>query len=388
MPSRHDHTNPPDALCCVVPDFLLERIAQKLVARRHQGANAAAAAKTETAAAKAAIETITADAGFHAQRMMRLETKRAMFEMVRELEPPVAEQALGAAPPHFRRTVYDAEHRQSLPGKRVRGEQDGPVQGPGKEEANEAFDGAGAVLDFYYRAYSRNSINNRGMAVNSSVHYGQGYDNAFWNGRQMVYGDGDGHLFNRFTIDLDIIGHELTHGVTEREAGLVYVNQPGALNESISDVFGSLVKQFQGNQTADQADWLIGEHLFTQEVHGEALRSLKAPGTAYDDPVLGKDPQPAHMKDYVRGTADNGGVHINSGIPNHAFFLAATAIGGHAWERAGLIWYTTLRNSAIVPRTRFAGFANVSVRVARRLFGARSHELGAVRDAWHAVGVL
>ena len=153
-------------------------------------------------------------------------------------------------------------------------------------------------------------------------------------------------------------------------------------------MFGSLVKQFQANQTADQADWLIGEHLFTALVHGKAIRSLKEPGSAYDDPVLGKDPQPADMTHYVRGTQDNGGVHVNSGIPNHAFYLAATAIGGHAWERAGLIWYTTLRSPVITPRTRFAGFANVSIKVARRLFGARSAEVGAVRDAWHAVGVL
>jgi Zn-dependent metalloprotease len=385
--SRHHHANRPEgALCCVLPDFLLERVAHNLVGRHHTGANAAATTKAETSAARAAIETITADVSLHTQRVLRLETKRAMFEMARELEPPVAERAVGGGPPPFRRTVYNADHLQRLPGKRVRGEQDGPVHGD--VEVNEAFDGAGAVLDFYYRAYSRNSINNRGMPVRSSVHFGHGYDNAFWNGTQMVYGDGDGHLFNRFTIDIDIIGHELTHGVTEREAGLVYVNQPGALNESISDVFGSLVKQFQANQTVDQADWLIGEHLFTPNVNGKAIRSLKAPGTAYDDPVLGKDPQPADMSNYVRGTADNGGVHINSGIPNHAFYLAATAMGGHAWERAGLIWYTTLRSPAITERTRFAGFASVSIRVATRLFGAGSHEVGAVRDAWHAVGVL
>ena len=387
MPSRHCHANSPEgALCCIVPDFLLERIAHNLVGRRHQGAAAVATTKKETAAARAAIGTITADASLQAQRVLRLETKRVMFEMARELQPAVAERAVGGAPPPFRRTVYDADHLQRLPGTRVRGEHDGPVQGD--DEVNEAFDGAGATLDFYYRAYSRNSIDNRGMAVNSSVHFGHEYDNAFWNGKQMVYGDGDGHLFNRFTVDVDIIGHELTHGVTEREAGLVYLNQPGALNESISDVFGSLVKQFQANQTADQADWLIGEHLFTALVHGKAIRSLKEPGSAYDDPVLGKDPQPADMTHYVRGTEDNGGVHVNSGIPNHAFYLAATAIGGHAWERAGLIWYTTLRSPVITPRTRFAGFANVSIKVARRLFGARSAEVGAVRDAWHAVGVL
>jgi Zn-dependent metalloprotease len=387
MAPPHDHADRPGAaVCCIVPDFLLARIAHNLMGRPHQGARAAATTKAETAAAQAAIETITADVGLQAQRALRLETKRAMFEMARELRPAVAERAISGAAPQWRRTVYNADHSQRLPGTRVRGEQDAPVQGDA--EVNEAFDGAGATLDFYYRAYSRNSINNSGMAVNSSVHYGHAYDNAFWNGRQMVYGDGDGHLFNRFTVDVDIIGHELTHGVTEREAGLIYMNEPGALNESVSDVFGSLVKQFQQNQTADQADWLIGEHLFTANVQGKAIRSLKAPGTAFDDPVLGKDPQPADMSNYVRGMADNGGVHTNSGIPNHAFYLAATAIGGYAWERAGLIWYTTLIGPAMRPRMRFAGFASGTIRVAQRLFGAGSNEVGAVRDAWHAVGVL
>jgi Zn-dependent metalloprotease len=382
-------------LCCVVPDFLLEHIAQSLAptpranGRRESaaaGAKAeAAASKAEAAAARAAIATLAADGTLKAQRMLRLELRRPMYELGRELQPRVARRLLGAPAPPMHRTVFDAEHLQRLPGTRVRGERDGSSR---DVEVNEAFDGAGATLEFYFRAYGRNSIDGRGMPVRSSVHYSQRYDNAFWNGLQMVYGDGDGHLFNRFTADVDVIGHELTHGVTEREAGLAYVNQPGALNESISDVFGSLVKQFANNQTVDQADWLIGEHLFTAAVNGKALRSLKAPGTAYDDPVLGKDPQPADMSHYVRTNADNGGVHINSGIPNRAFYLAASAIGGHAWERAGLIWYTTLRSPQVRPRTRFVGFAQVSCGVARRLFGPRSPEVVAVRDAWHAVGVL
>src|SRR5438045_1918371 len=128
----------------------------------------------------------------------------------------------------------------------------------------------------------------------------------------MVCGDGDGALFNRFTIALDVIAHELTHGVTQTEAQLEYRGQSGALNESMSDVFGSLVKQWAGNQTARQADWLIGAGLFTPTVKGAAIRSMKAPGTAYDDPVLGADPQPADMANYVTTRADNGGVHINS----------------------------------------------------------------------------
>jgi Zn-dependent metalloprotease len=225
------------------------------------------------------------------------------------------------------------------------------------------------------------------MRLDSSVHYSFDYDNAFWNGAQMVYGDGDGVIFQRFTKSLDVVGHELTHGVTQFEAALVYHDQPGALNESFSDVFGALTKQWKLKQTADKADWLIGAGLFAKGVNGVAIRSMKAPGTAYDDPRLGKDPQPAHMKDLFKGSADNGGVHINSGIPNHAFYLVAITLGGNAWDRAGRIWYDTLTNM-IGPNTTFKQAANATIRSASNLFGNGSKEQKAVTSAWKAVGVI
>ena len=282
-----------------------------------------------------------------------------------------------------RRAVYDAGHREELPGRFVRGERD-----PASHDAavNEAFDGAGATYDLYFEVYGRNSVDDRGMRIDSSVHYGSGYDNAFWNGTQMVYGDGDGKLFMRFTKAPDVIGHELTHGVTAREANLEYHDQPGALNESFSDVFGSLVKQRLRNETAGQADWLIGEGLFTPKVRGVALRSMKAPGSAYDDPRIGKDPQPGHMKDYVETHEDNGGVHVNSGIPNHAFYLAALAIGGQAWKQAGRIWYVALRDR-LRRDSDFAEAARLTAGVAEEMYGTGSAEVRAVRDAWKAVGV-
>jgi Zn-dependent metalloprotease len=203
----------------------------------------------------------------------------------------------------------------------------------------------------------------------------------------MVFGDGDGDIFNRFTLSLDVVGHELTHGVVGDEAQLQYFYQPGALNESLSDVFGSLVKQHLLKQTADKADWLIGAGLFTKRIKGVALRSMKAPGTAFDDPLLGKDPQPAHMKNFVRTFDDNGGVHINSGIPNHAFYLAATQIGGYAWEKAGRIWYEALRDSKLRPNSGFTTFAKLTLRNTTRLYGATSAETKAVREAWKEVGV-
>ncbi|HVV47725.1 MAG TPA: M4 family metallopeptidase, partial [Bryobacteraceae bacterium] len=230
-------------------------------------------------------------------------------------------------------------------------------------------------------------IDNAGLPLDATVHFGKKYDNAFWNGQQMVFGDGDGVLFTRFTISLDVIGHELTHGVTGSEVNLTYQGQPGALNESVSDVFGSLVKQYKLKQTAAQADWLIGAGLLAKTVNGVALRSMKAPGTAYDDPVLGKDSQPANMSGYVHTSQDNGGVHTNSGIPNHAFYLAATAIGGNAWEKAGQIWYDTICDKTLSQSATFSRFAGRTIAHATQRYGSSSNERKAVADAWRQVGV-
>ncbi len=284
------------------------------------------------------------------------------------------------------RAVYDNKHEAGEPptGTLVRKEEDPPS---GDIAVDEAYDGAGATYDLYHDIYERNSVDNKGMGIVSYVHYDVNFDNAFWDGSEMVYGDGDGEIFDRFTKSIDVIGHELTHGVTQYEANLVYSNQPGALNESMSDVFGSLVKQRTLNQTADQADWLIGEGLFMPAIQGQALRSMKAPGTAYDDPTLGKDPQPATMKDYVNTTRDNGGVHINSGIPNHAFYLTAMEIGGHAWEKAGKIWYVALRDR-LRSKSNFKRAAAATHSVARDLYGDGSKEMKAVQNAWKAVGVV
>jgi Zn-dependent metalloprotease len=281
------------------------------------------------------------------------------------------------------RTIFDGQNSESLPGKLILSEGGKPRGGP---TVAEAYNYCGNTYNFYNQVFDRNSVDNKGMKLDSSVHYSQGYNNAFWNGTQMVYGDGDGQIFNRFTTSLDVIGHELTHGVTQYEAALEYQDQPGALNESISDVFGSLVKQYTLKQTAQKADWLIGAGLFTKKVKGVALRSMKAPGTAYDDPVIGKDLQPAHMRDYVETSSDNGGVHTNSGIPNHAFYLTATEIGGKAWEKAGKIWYITLRDR-LRETSDFQETADLTFEVAGSLFGDETNEQQAVFKAWDSVGL-
>lgn len=321
-----------------------------------------------------AMNALTSSARMRAQRAI-------MTEVAGLVRPVVVDGKF--------RNVFTANNSSSLPGTLVRSEGDVPT---GDLAIDEAYDGSGATYDLFMQEYERNSIDGNGMRLDSTVHYQVGYDNAFWNGRQMVYGDGDEdlpepqRLFNRFTIALDIIGHELTHGVTQFEAGLVYRDQPGALNESFSDVFGSLVKQRLRNQTAAEADWIIGEGLLTPNVNGFGIRSLKAPGTAYDDPVLGKDPQPAHMSDYKDVDYDNGGVHINSGIPNHAFYATAMELGGFAWEKAGRIWYVTLRDR-LSSTAVFAQAAQQTYLVAGDLYGNDSLEQQAVRAGWSAVGI-
>jgi Zn-dependent metalloprotease len=354
---RHAHHRNP--ILCIVPPYVLDEIARKGTPKQRA----------------AALQTKSVDNTFRSLRLANSAARSATALLH-------AQSPLGA--PRKFRTIYAAGNSQSLPGAVVRTEGMDPTGDPA---ADEAYDGLGATFDFFAQVFDRNSIDDSGMALNATVHFGQDYSNAFWNSVQMVFGDGDNETFNRFTIALDVIGHELSHGVTQDESQLQYFNQSGALNESMSDVFGSMIRQFSRKETAAQASWLIGEGLFTRNVHGVALRSMKAPGSAFDDPVLGKDPQPMHMDQFVNTFSDNGGVHINSGIPNYAFFHVATAIGGYAWEKAGRIWYDALRDSRIKPNTGFVRFARITYDIASRRFGPSSLECQAVREGWAKVGI-
>ena len=342
----------------IVPPYLLSRLAD-------------AEAPHLAVAAEAARQTLAVTRAYHATRT--------------NLEVSVEGDALvfeGSPAPD--RVISDAERRERLPGVRVRGEVDPAT---GDTAADQAFDGLGETFAFLWDAFDRASIDGAGGTLAATVHYGEKYDNAFWNGERMVFGDGDGEVFTGFTGSISVIAHELGHGVVEHSGGLEYAGQSGALNESVADVFGALTEQHVRGQTAAEASWLIGAGIFTTAVQGEALRSMKAPGTAYDDDVLGRDPQPAHMRDYVETTEDNGGVHINSGIPNKAFHLVASALGGHAWERAGRIWYLTVTGGSLPRTADFARFAAATVHVAATEYGEDSEEAVAVRTAWSAVGV-
>jgi Zn-dependent metalloprotease len=275
-----------------------------------------------------------------------------------------------------RRTVYDSKRKRALPGVRARSEGEPTVA---DAAVNQSYDSSGITYDFYLKVLKRNSVDGRGLRLDSSVHYGSRFNNAFWNGRQMVYGDGDGKTFLGFTGALDVVAHELTHGVTQYTVpggGLVYEDQSGALNESISDVFGSVVKQWKRRQTAARADWLIGAGIMGPTV-GKALRSMKDPGNTRL--TWSGDDQPRHMSGYVPG----GDVHTNSGIPNHAFYLAAIALGGRSWEKAAPIWYRAL--ALLGPNATFAEAKKATCDAARMLFSAA--EQAAVAQAWKGVGV-
>ena len=331
--------------CQIVPPFLLEKIAS---------------AHPDPDACACGARTLEIDAELRTRRSVATTTVAA------DGNKPFA--------------VYTASHGSTLPGRKVRAA-DAPATGD--EAVDEAHDGVQASLALFKEVFGRDSYDGQGAAVVATVHYERDYDNAFWDGNQLVFGDGDGRVFDRFTKPVDVLGHELSHAVTQFTANLTYQGQSGALNESISDVFGSCLKQRLLGQSADEADWLIGEGIFLPSVQGKALRSMAQPGTAYDDPVLGKDPQVATMADYVDTQDDNGGVHTNSGIPNKAFHLAATGIGGTSWDGAGKIWYAAL-TSGITADTDFATFAAATVAAAQAV---SAEAADAVRSAWEQVGV-
>ena len=285
--------------------------------------------------------------------------------------------------------LYDAGQLPILPGELLW--QSGQSPKPKDKAAKEALLGGEKTWEFYKKLFNRNSIDNLGMVIKQSIHYRENprkpFANALWDGSQMIYGDGDGKIFGSFTSDLDIIAHELTHGVIDYEANLTYKNQSGALNESYADIFGILVKQWANKTSARKSNWLIGDRILIGRKY--ALRSMKAPGSAYKNhPELGDDPQPAVMIDYVKMTDDDGGVHYNSGIPNYAFFIAAYEMGGNAWEKAGAIWYAALTdNKALKKNATFREARKATIAKAKTLYGAGSNEVKAVTKGWDTAGV-
>ncbi|UOY91920.1 M4 family metallopeptidase [Ectobacillus sp. JY-23] len=275
--------------------------------------------------------------------------------------------------------TYDARNRTTLPGS-LWADTDNLFNASYDAAAVDAHYYAGVTYDYYKNKFGRNSYNNAGASLNSTVHYSRSYNNAFWNGSQMVYGDGDGVTFRPLSGSLDVVAHELTHAVTEYASGLIYQNESGALNEALSDIFGTLVEYYD-NRTPD---WEMGEDIYTPGTAGDALRSMSNPAK-YGDPD--------HYSVRYTGTQDNGGVHINSGIINKAAFLLANggthygvtvpAIGN---DKTGAIYYRAneyyFTQSATFSQARAA-----LVQAASDLYGSTSAEVNAVKKSFDAVGV-
>lgn len=342
--------------CFIVPTNVLERLAKddRLTAPQR----------------KSFADTVALEADW---RKVRVASSK-LTRLAQSILPQGLTVAATAAAPVI--SVFDCQHGSILPGT--------PLTNPGTsadQTAKRAFVETAAVADFYRTAFGRNSLDDAGMGLLSSIHYSLNYNNAFWNGTQMTYGDGDGSIFVDFTLSNDVIAHELTHGVTQFTAGLAYTNQAGGLNESMSDVFGSMFRQWRANQSANAADWLIGKDIMGPGATARGftcLRDLSDPAASHC-----LSPQPVNFSAYRNGMDP----HESSGIPNVAFYKAATAIGGKSWEKTGKIWYQALTGFGPTPNLKMKTFANRTRTLAGTSFPTEPAIKTAIDSAWKAVGL-
>lgn len=344
-----------------IPSYVLEKIAQS------DDIKAQEIAKNSLIQSKNAREMRNANA-------KRISTATVMGIAAREVtHHPPGKSA---------REVHDNLHKWEFHDNLVRSEGNAAVE---DKIVNEVYDHTGIFRDFLKNSLNLESIDNLGMNLPLYVHFGENYANAFWDGKRMAFGDGDGDIFTDFGKSLDVIAHEIGHGITQYNGNLIYESQSGALNEHFSDVFGAIITQKAKNQSADKADWLVGNEIMGPKLYGEALRCMREPGTAYDNDLMGVDIQPGHMKDYFSGPEDNQGVHINSGIPNKAFYLASI---GLETENAAKIWFHALQN--LWPEARFNDAVKRIALSARLLAREGIVEAGApqvVRSAFKEVGL-
>ncbi len=268
-------------------------------------------------------------------------------------------------------TEYDCQHRQALPGKLVAR----PTAG-----FKTVQDTTAKVVEFYAKVLGRNSVDNKGLDLVSSLHYSRNYDNAFWNGHQMVYGDGDNRLFLEMYLSPDVIGHEISHGLTQYESGLRYQGESGALNESFSDVIGAVFNQWLNNwAVTEPRGWLVGAGIMAAPAQAKGftcLRDMLAPSAKHC-----LSPQPERYSQ-LDPSAD---VHVNSGVPNKAFAMFARAVGGQAATQAVKVWYDTATNRALRSDARMQEFAALTVASATKLGGASL--AGKCRGAWAEVEI-
>lgn len=244
------------------------------------------------------------------------------------------------------RRTFDAVQMTFIPGTLMRSENTPPVE---DDVVNAAHDHAGTVYNYFYQSFGRDSIDGAGMPITSTVHFAEGYNNAIWINDQMIYGDGDAAMFAPLAYALDVVAHELTHGITERTAQLYYSQEPGALNESFSDIFGMLI---------DSANWHVGETIYTPEIPGDTLRTAV-------DPTINGDP--AVWGEYLRAAVsnDNGAIHSNSGILNHTAYLIGSTIGR---PKTAHIFYRTLTQK-LTASSDFVVTRNMTIQSCQELIG-------------------
>lgn len=353
-PHEHSpHAYGADCPCFIIPRDVLERFAKDKKLSDGQRKSFEDAAKFETEWRKVRI---------------------VQSKLSRSARSILPSGAAAVGPPAI--TVSDCAHGTALPGT--------PIANPEASKdltAKRAFVETTAVAEFYLSVFGRNSVDNASKTLMSSIHYSVNYNNAFWNGSQMTYGDGDGNIFLDFTKSNDVIAHELTHGVTQFSAGFAYSNEAGGLNESMSDVFGSMFRQWRAKQMVTKADWLIGKDIMGPGAKAKGyscLRDLSSPKAKH---CLA--PQPTNFSEYQNGMDP----HYSSGIPNFAFYKAATAIGGKSWEKTGKIWYQALTGFPLNPNMKMSVFANRTRAIAESLFPAEPPVKDAIHKAWTEVGL-
>jgi Zn-dependent metalloprotease len=306
--------------------------------------------------------------------LRKLRTQAGKLTRVANLVAAPMGLTAAAAPPAI--TVFDCNHSQTPPGAQV-----ADPANAADATAKRAFVETSSVAAFYLQVFGRNSIDDAGMSMVSSIHFGTGYPNAFWNGSQMTYGDGDGSLFIDFTLGNDVIAHELTHGVTQHSLQLSYVNEAGGLNESLSDCFGSMFRQWEAKQDVTQADWMIGKDVVGPGATAKGytcLRDLSDPAGSH---CLGA--QQVKFSQYKAGMDP----HESSGIPNLAFYTIAKAVGGNSWDKVGQIWYKAMTGFDPTPAMKMKAFADRTRSVAAQLNPGDAAVAGAVDAGWKSVGL-
>ncbi len=366
--------------CFLVPPLVLSRIAAN-----HPDPVVQASAK-RTLAQDQALRTARSNTQL-------LAASHPIGNVGLKVPPPSTTKNLAVPKLSPQRTIYTAQQRNDLRAtSQLRTEGSSVSSDP---SANAAYDTLGIAYEYFATVHDRDSLDGLGTALVGIIHFADQYANAFWDGTgHMIFGDGDDQIIlsGALVSAIDVVTHELTHAITQCTYQLNYSAQPGALNEHISDVFGTLARQWHFGISAVVDHWLIGSTvtgpaLTFPDERPSGLRSMLNPGTA--NPY---DQQPNHMSAYYRGAADHRGVHENSGIPNRAFALASIAVSGNAWETLGPIWYralTTNRHPETNHRNaRFTTFANNTITAATELHGDDHPHVEAIRNAWATVGIL